>query len=126
MFPKRRSRLKLIHKCQYYRKIFRKGQLVLIDLEHQIPNENGDCERVIVRRDVAGFITGMRGSNYVVELFEVIDLNDIIPGKASGVELKPILSILKPARDIRRLVIAEQQVIRMFPLYLEEPSLIFN
>lgn len=126
MFPKRKGRLKLIHKCQYYRKIFRKGQLVVIDLQHRAPGENGEWEWVTVRQNVPGFITGMRGNNFVVELFEVVDLNDKNSEKAGKVELKPTLTILKPAREIRRLLIGEQQVRRLYPLHVAASSLIFN
>ncbi len=126
LVPKRKSKLKLIHKCQYYRKIFRKGQLVLIDLQHRVPDENGEWELVTVRRDVPGFITGMRGSNFVVELFEVVALNDKKAEKAGKVELKRTLTILKPAREIRRLLIKEQQVRRLYPLHVAQSSLIFN
>ena len=126
MLPRRKSRLKLIHKCQYYKKIFRKGQLVLVDLEHRIPDKNGEWKMVTVRRDVPGFIAGMRGTNFVVELFEVVDLNEIQPEKQGCVEMNPTLSTLKPAREIRRLLIGKQQVRRLYPISVKESSLIFN
>ena len=126
MAPKRKSKLKLIHKCQYYRKIFRKGQLVLIDLQHRLPGYNGEWEWVTLHHDVPGFITGVRGSNFVVELFAAVDLNDENFEMEEGVEFKPTLTILKPAREIRRLLIGKQQVKRLYPLQVEKASLIFN
>ncbi len=126
MVPRRKSRLKLIHKCQYYRKIFRKGQLVLVDVDHRIPGKNGEWQEVIVRRDVPGFIAGMRGTNFLVELLEVVDLNEQKPPKEGGVDLNPALTTLKPAREIRRLLIGRHEVKQLFPVNVNKSSLIFN
>ncbi len=126
MVPKRKSKLKLIHKGQYYRKIFRKGQLVLIDLQHRVPGQNGGWKWVTVREDVPGFITGMHGNKFVVELFEVVDLNDKNSDKPGKVEPEPTLTVRKPAREIRRLLIGEQQARRLYPLHVVQSSLMFN
>jgi len=126
MVPRRRSRLKLIHKCQYYRKIFRKGQLVLVDLVQRVPGKNGDWEKVTIRRDVPGFIAGIRGTNFLVELFDAVDLNDQKAEKQDGLWIKTRLTTLKPAREIRRLLIGKKQVERVYTLNVKRSSLIYN
>ena len=64
------SRLKVTHKCEYYRKIFYTGQLVVIDLYHQVPDPAGGWRYVVARTNVTGQIKGIRGSKYLIELFE--------------------------------------------------------
>ncbi len=64
------SRKKLIHKCEFYRTIFFTGQHVVIDLYHKVRGRDNRWEYVIAKKNVAGTITGVRGSKYFVELFE--------------------------------------------------------
>ncbi len=64
------SNLKVLHKCSFYRKIFYSGQLVVIDLYHQVRVKNGRWKYVLARKNVTGRIKGLRGCKYVVELFE--------------------------------------------------------
>lgn len=64
------SNLKVIHKCTFYRKIFFVGQLVVIDLYHQVRAKDRRWKYVLARKKVAGRITGLQGCKYKVELFE--------------------------------------------------------
>jgi len=64
------SKLKLIHKCEYYQKIFFRGQLVVIDLYHRIKRADGRCDYVMAKKNVVGTIAGARGAKYIIDLLE--------------------------------------------------------
>jgi len=64
------SNLKVMHKCTFYRKIFYVGQLVVIDLYHQVRAKERGWKYVLARKNVAGRITGLQGCKYKIALFE--------------------------------------------------------
>ncbi len=64
------SNLKVVHKCTHYRNIFFVGQLVVIDLYHQVRARDRRWKYVLAKKNVAGRIKGLQGCKYKVELFE--------------------------------------------------------
>ncbi len=64
------TNLKVIHKCTFYRNIFKPGQLVVIDLYHQVRVRSGRWKYVLARKNVTGRISGLQGCKYKIELFE--------------------------------------------------------
>ncbi len=106
--PKTDSKLKVIHNCTYYRRIFKNGQYVLIDLYDQLPGKNGRWNYVTAHKNVPGVIKGTRGHKFVVELFEPYFLVRKKKGRPFASRLKLYSQCSRVAKDIRPYIFREQ------------------
>lgn len=99
--PKVESKVKMIHNCTFYKKIFKKGQYVLVDLNNQVPSADGKWSYVPAHKDVPGIIKGTRGNKFIVELFEPFFLIRKKKGRPHTSRLKVFLQCTRVAKDIR-------------------------
>lgn len=106
--PKTAPKVKVMHNCTYYRKIFKNGQYVLIDLYDQVPSKNGRWEYVLAHQDVPGVIKGTRGHKFVVELFEPFFLVRKKKGRPHTSRLKLFSECSRVAKEIRPYIFKEQ------------------
>ncbi|TVR41692.1 MAG: hypothetical protein EA394_05295 [Bacteroidia bacterium] len=72
--PTVRNQIVVYHKCQYYRKIFKKGETVLVDLYHQLFGSDGKWHFVKAYENVPGIVKGTSGSKYIIELSQIFML----------------------------------------------------
>lgn len=105
--PKTESNLKVVHNCTYYRKIFKKGQYVLVHLYDQLPAKSGRWEYVLAHRNVPGVIKGTRGHKFVVELFEPYFLIRKKRGRPHTSRLKLFAECSRVAKDIKPYIFNE-------------------
>ncbi len=116
-FPsKTDSKLKAIHKCQLYPNIFRKNQIVLVDLHHQLIKPDGSWIWAIAKKDVPGVIAGRRGSKFIVELFEPAFLFRRKGRKKKKEKVRLILYCSKNAKDIRPLLLNRACIAQVQPI----------
>lgn len=94
---------KMVHKCNHYKKIFRKGQVVLVDLHHKKLQPHGKWEYVLAYRNVPGIIRGTRGCKYKVELFDRYFLTRKRKGRYGQERTRLFWQASKNAKDIRPL-----------------------
>jgi len=85
---------KAVHKCEFYRNLFFKGQYVIIDLYHKVRDRDFQWEYVMAYKNVPGRISGLRNSKYTIELLEPYFLQ-----RKNGVRL--FLRASQPAKMIR-------------------------
>ncbi len=111
--PKSSNNYKLVHKCKYYWKIFKRGQLVLVDLHHQVRGQGNKWEYIKAYTNVPGIIMGTRGNKYVVELFESYLLLRKKRGRPQTCQVRHYLECTRAAKDIRPLIISEQTLKNM-------------
>ncbi len=109
--PKTEPKVKVTHNCTYYRKLFKRGQYVLVDLYDQLPAKNGRWEYVMANRNVPGVIKGMRGHKFVVELFEPCFLVRKKRGRPHTSRLKLYSECSRVAKDIRPYILKEQNTL---------------
>ena len=115
--PKTEPNLKMVHNCTYYRKIFKKGQYVLVNLYDQLPGKNGRWEYVPAHQNVPGVIKGTRGHKFVVALFEPYFLVRKKRGRPHTSRLKLYTECTRVAKDIRPYIFREQntQILERLP-----------
>ncbi|MDR4988106.1 MAG: hypothetical protein RG741_04615 [Bacteroidales bacterium] len=106
--PKTGNGLKVIHKCQHYKKIFLKGQLVLVDLYHQFRGPDGRWAYHPAHSGVPGVVTGTRGNKFLVELFDTYFLNRKGRGKPVSDQLRLVRECTRAAKDIRPLMVQKE------------------
>ncbi len=99
--PKKKGRIKLVHRCAYYRKIFNKGQLVVVDLYNRVRLGEKNWKYKLVRKNVLGFIVGRRGNKFRIELFDPVYLIIRKGGKPQYEKDRCFLQCSKPAIEIR-------------------------
>lgn len=126
--PKVNSKAKMMHNCTYYRKIYKKGQYVLVDLYHQFPSGTGRWAYFPAHKNVPGVIKGIRGHKFVVELFEVYLLNRKKRGNPHSSYVKICWECARVAKDIRPLVLnrKEVQLLRNIPEKKSRQKLLWN
>ncbi len=101
--PPKKGKYKLTHKCQYYRDIFYKGQLVVTDLYHHVKDVEGEWKYVKAYADVPGIIVGNRGNKFKIELLDPVVLI-IRTGRRPRTEKEQLTLVCsKAAKDIRPL-----------------------
>ncbi len=100
----------MVHNCTFYRRIFKKGEYVLVDLYNQVPSGNGKWTYIPVHKDVPGVIKGNRGNKFVVELFEPYFLIRKKRGKPHTSRMKIYYECTRVAKDIRRFWMNEQNI----------------
>ncbi len=61
-----------VHKCRHYQRIFKKGQLVVVDLYHRRQIPGGRWKWVLAKKNAPGRVIGFGGSKYRIELFEAV------------------------------------------------------
>lgn len=126
--PRLKRKYKLIHKCQFYRKIFYKGQVVVIDLYHHVKISEGEWKYVQAYANVPGIIVGNQGNKFKIELIEPVYLTIRI-GKRPRVEKQKLFFYSsKVAKDIRPLVFGKELLenIRNFHAFDNEKTMLFN
>jgi len=99
----KKGMFKMVHKCNHYKKIFRKGQVVLVDLHHKKLQPHGKWEYVLAYRNVPGIIRGTRGCKYKVELFDRYFLTRRRKGRYGQERTRLFWQASKNAKDIRPL-----------------------
>lgn len=122
-FPKDNNNYKLVHKCKYYWRIFTKGQLVLVDLHHQLRRTDKKWEYVTAYADVPGIIRGTRGNKYVIELFETFLLFRKKSGRPQTIQMRLYEECTRAAKDIRPLILGEQTLKNMVQFKTDMPIL---
>lgn len=125
---KKRGLFKMVHKCQYYKKIYRKGQVVLVDLHHRHLQPDGKWEYVLVYENVPGIIRGTRGCKYIVELFDRYFLIRKKGGRSRLERTRVFCKVSKNAKDIRPLNINRHFLEKMKELDIENEAevMVFN
>ncbi len=108
-----RSRLNAIHKCQHYRKLFKRGQFVLIALSHQLKRPDGKWDWVSAGNPVPGRVLYNRGSKFVIEVLEPALLIRKKGGKPGVEKFRPLQQFSLPAREIRPLLMTWQALRHM-------------
>ncbi len=111
--PKANNNYKLVHKCKYYWKIFKKGQLVLVDLHHQVRGKKNKWEYIEAHANIPGIVRGTRGNKYVVELFEAFLLLRKKRGKPQTSQVRLYQECTRAAKDIRPFILSEQTLKNM-------------
>lgn len=106
--PKVKPKVKLIHNCTYYKRIFKKGQYVLVDLYDQMPAKNGRWKYVVAHQNIPGVIKGTRGHKFVVELFELYILIRKKRGRPHTSRLKIFSECSRVAKDIKPYIFNER------------------
>jgi len=102
-----------VHKCKYYWKIFKKGQLVLVDLHHQVRGKKNKWEYIEAHANIPGIVRGTRGNKYVVELFEAFLLLRKKRGKPQTSQVRLYQECTRAAKDIRPFILSEQTLKNM-------------
>lgn len=113
--PKGHNNYKFVHKCKYYWRIFKKGQLVLVDLHHQVRGKGNKWEYVEAHANIPGIITGTRGNKYVVEFFEAFFLLRKKRGRPQSSQVRLYRECTRAAKDIRPFILSEQTLKNMKP-----------
>jgi hypothetical protein len=108
--PKATNNFKLVHRCKYYWKIFKKGQPVLIDLHHQVRIHDNKWEYIVAHTDVPGIIKGTRGNKYIIELLEAFLLLRKKKGNPQTSRVQLFLECTRAAKDIRPLILSKQTI----------------
>jgi ribosomal protein L21E len=108
--PKTDNNFKLVHKCIHYWKIFKQGQIVLIDLHHQVRVQDNKWEYVKAYSDVPGIIKGTRGNKYVIELFEAFLLLRKNKIQSQQGQVRLYIECARAAKDIRPFLLSKHSV----------------
>lgn len=103
----------------YYKNIFKKGQLVLVDLYDQMSMPDGKWQYIVAYENVPGIIKGHRGSKFIVELFEAFFLNRKNGGRSSSNHVRLFMECSRVAKDIRPYVVSKEGIKHMKNYSLE-------
>lgn len=111
--PKYKDKIKVIHKCLHYRNIFKKGQYVFVDLYDQVRMPDGKWEYIVAFENVLGVVKGIRGSKYIIELFEAVFLTRKKRGCRNSESVRLFLECTRAAKDIRPLIAGKTGIMNM-------------
>ncbi len=120
--------IKLIHKCMHYKNIFKKGQLVLVDLYDQVRMPDSKWQYTVAYENVPGIITGQRGSKFIIELFEAFFLYRKKGGRSQANNVRLFMECSRVAKDIRPYVVTKEGIKHMktYSVVTEEKELILS
>lgn len=115
-FPEKPGRFSFVHKCQHYKNIFRKGQMVLVDLYHHVPGARREWECVPAYKNVPGIVLGCRGSKFRIELLEAVFLMTREKGDRNKTKERLFLYCTRTALEVTPLTVDKGFMRTLLPL----------
>ncbi len=111
--PTQKSNFKFRHRCKHYKNIFRIGQPVLVNIYSQEKLPDGGWESILVYENVPGIIKGFTKNKFIVEFFKAYFFNPQKQKKPQGKEIRLSFKCLKPAKDIRPILVSRASIEHM-------------
>ncbi len=100
----------------------------MVDLYDQVKMPDGKWEYVVAFENVPGVVKGIRGSKYIIELFEAFFLNRKKRGSRQTENVRLFQECSRAAKDIRPLITGKTGIMNMesYSIETEQMELILS